>query len=282
MTRYHVFNGDADGLCALQQLRLVDDRDAVLVTGVKRDVALLRHLTANPGDEITVLDISLHESRADLRRLLNAGASVRYFDHHHAGIIPHHPQLETHIREAPHVCTSSLVDEYLGHRYSFEDLVIHPTKLAEELLLFNDPIDFARNSTTFPELAANYEHAFKRAQPGLIVLAGAALGFLLALTSVGAGALGVVMLAYLYPYRLTPSKLVGTDIAHATPLTLVARLGHMSIGNVDFRLLGGLLVGSIPGIVLGSCLSIRVGGTYVRNAIAAVFAVVGVRLLMHS
>ena len=92
---------------------------------------------------------------------------------------------------------------------------------------------------------------FKGAQPGLTVLAGAVLGFLVTLTSVGAGALGVVMLVYLYPYRLTPSKLVGTDIAHAIPLTLLAGLGHLSIGNVDIALLGSLLLGSIPGIVLG-------------------------------
>ena len=74
----------------------------------------------------------------------------------------------------------------------------------------------------------------------MTVVAGAMLGFLVTLTSVGAGALGVVMLVYLYPFRLTPAKLVGTDIAHATPLTLVAGLGHTSLGNVDFRLLGTL------------------------------------------
>lgn len=122
---------------------------------------------------------------------------------------------------------------------------------------------------------------FKSAQPGLTVLAGAVLGFLVTLTSVGAGALGVVMLVYLYPYRLTPSKLVGTDIAHAIPLTLIAGLGHLSLGNVDFRLLGALLLGSIPGIVIGSRLSIRVDGTYVRSAIAIALALIGARLLLQ-
>ena len=123
---------------------------------------------------------------------------------------------------------------------------------------------------------------FKRAQPGLTVLAGALLGFLVTLTSVGAGALGVVMLVYLYPYRLTAPKLVGTDIAHAVPLTLVAGLGHWSLGNVDFALLGSLLVGSIPGIVVGSRLSVRVNQKYVRNAIAVMLAVVGGKLLFQS
>jgi hypothetical protein len=123
---------------------------------------------------------------------------------------------------------------------------------------------------------------FKQAQPGLTVAAGALLGLLVTLTSVGAGALGVVMLVYLYPYRLTPPKLVGTDIAHAIPLTLVAGLGHMGLGNVDLRLLAGLLVGSIPGIILGSRLSVGVNHVYVRNAIALVLVVVGARLLLQG
>ena len=123
---------------------------------------------------------------------------------------------------------------------------------------------------------------FKAAQPALTVVSGAFLGFLVTLTSVGAGALGVVMLVYLYPFRLTPQKLVGTDIAHAVPLTLVAGLGHMSLGNVNLGLLASLLVGSIPGIIIGSRLSLRVSGVYVRNAIAVMLAVVGVRLLWQS
>jgi uncharacterized protein len=122
---------------------------------------------------------------------------------------------------------------------------------------------------------------FKLLQAPLTVVAGALLGFLVTLTSVGAGALGVVMLVYLYPFRLTPAKLVGTDIAHAIPLTLVAGLGHMSLGNVDFRLLGSLLVGSVPGIVIGSRLTLRVDQRYVRIAIAVVLAVVGGRLSLQ-
>jgi uncharacterized protein len=122
---------------------------------------------------------------------------------------------------------------------------------------------------------------FKRFQPPLTVLAGVALGVLVTLTSVGAGALGVVMLVYLYPFRLTPAKLVGTDIAHAIPLTLVAGLGHLSLGNVDVRLLGALLVGSIPGIIIGSRLTLRMNERYVRSAIAVVLAVVGARLVLQ-
>ena len=117
MTRFYAFNGDADGLCALQQLRLVDPRDAKLVTGVKRDIKLLRRVSAADGDEVTVLDISLDANRDDLRRLLEAGASVCYFDHHHAGELPQHRNLETHIEESSGVCTSTLVDRHLAGRH---------------------------------------------------------------------------------------------------------------------------------------------------------------------
>lgn len=122
--------------------------------------------------------------------------------------------------------------------------------------------------------------AFRRAQPGLTVLAGAILGFLVTLTSVGAGALGAVMLVYLYPVRLTPAKLVGTDIVHAIPLTLVAGTGHLAMGHVDLGLLGGLLLGSIPGVLLGSLLGTKAPEKFLRGAIAVVLALVGLKLVL--
>lgn len=121
---------------------------------------------------------------------------------------------------------------------------------------------------------------FKRAQPALTILAGAIVGCLVALTSVGAGALGTVMLVYLYPYRLTASKLVGTDLAHAIPLTLMAGAGHLMLGNVEFGLLGSLLLGSIPGILLGSTFSTRVPDGIVRGAVAVVLLLVAGKLLL--
>lgn len=117
MNLYYAFNGDADGLCALQQLRLVDPRRGFLVTGVKRDIRLLKRVPAAAGDEVIALDISLDQNRDDLNRILAAGASVRYFDHHHAGEVPQHPRFEPHIREAADVCTSTLVDQHLGGRH---------------------------------------------------------------------------------------------------------------------------------------------------------------------
>ncbi|MFC7516863.1 acetyltransferase [Herbaspirillum sp. GCM10030257] len=117
MTHYYAFNGDADGLCALQQLRLSDPRDAVLVTGVKRDIKLLQRIDAVADDSITVLDISLDQNREDLQRVLAAGAAVCYFDHHHAGELPRQGHFMSHIDESPEVCTSILVDRYLGGRH---------------------------------------------------------------------------------------------------------------------------------------------------------------------
>ncbi|QYY33087.1 acetyltransferase [Cupriavidus pinatubonensis] len=117
MTRYFAFNGDADGLCALQQLRLACPGDATLVTGVKRDIHLLDRIDAGPGDTVAALDISLEQNRGGLLRLLAAGARVDYFDHHHAGELPAHRGLCAHIDEGADVCTSILVDRHLGGRH---------------------------------------------------------------------------------------------------------------------------------------------------------------------
>ena len=111
---YDVFNGDADGICALHQLRLAEPRESVLVTGAKRDIALLERVDAQSGDQVTVLDISLARNAGALKRLLARGAACRYFDHHLPGEIPEHPKLATFIDTAPAVCTSLLVDRYLN------------------------------------------------------------------------------------------------------------------------------------------------------------------------
>ncbi len=117
MRHIDVFNGDADGLCALHQLRLAEPADAELVTGLKRDIELLARVRAGADCAITVLDISLDRNRAALERLLAEGARVRWFDHHHAGHLPEHPRLELHIDPAPSACTSILVDRHLGGRF---------------------------------------------------------------------------------------------------------------------------------------------------------------------
>jgi hypothetical protein len=111
-----VFNGDADGLCALHQLRLAEPAESELVTGPKRDISLLKRVHARMGDRVTVLDIALSKNRDALDRLLAAGAKVRYFDHHQPGDIPSHPHFEPHIDTDANVCTSLLVNRYLKGR----------------------------------------------------------------------------------------------------------------------------------------------------------------------
>lgn len=112
-----VFNGDADGICALVQLRLAAPCESKLITGIKRDIDLLKQVQVNPGDKITVLDISLEKNRADLDRVLAAGAEVFYVDHHQAGEIPPHSHLQTLINTDANICTSLLVDHYLNGRF---------------------------------------------------------------------------------------------------------------------------------------------------------------------
>lgn len=114
---YDVFNGDADGLCALHQLRLAEPRTALCITGVKRDIALLRHVPCTPDIDVTVLDVSLDTNFDALQCLLEAGARVDYYDHHGARRAFAHPRLRFEWDESPQVCTSVIVDRMLGGRY---------------------------------------------------------------------------------------------------------------------------------------------------------------------
>ena len=117
MRHHDVFNGDADGICALHQLRLAAPRESQLVTGAKRDIELLDRVAAQPGDSVTVLDVSLDRNRAALLRLLRQGVAVEYFDHHFAGEMPQHHGLTAHIDPAPDSCTSTIVDRHLKGRH---------------------------------------------------------------------------------------------------------------------------------------------------------------------
>ncbi|TKC83585.1 hypothetical protein FAZ69_24195 [Trinickia terrae] len=114
---YDVFNGDADGICALHQLRLAYPADAQLITGVKRDVELLRRVPGEPGVDVTVLDVSLDTNFADLTRLVETGARVAYYDHHSASRAFAHPGLRLFWDDSADVCTSLIVDRELGGRY---------------------------------------------------------------------------------------------------------------------------------------------------------------------
>lgn len=118
--QYDVFNGDADGICALHQLRLAQPQPkATLVTGVKRDIRLLDRLLekVGDGDELTVLDISMDSNKESLEKILSSGCKVFYADHHFAGNIPDSASLAAHIDPSADVCTSLIVDLLLEGRY---------------------------------------------------------------------------------------------------------------------------------------------------------------------
>ena len=111
------FNGDADGICALTQLRLAKPLDSQLVTGVKRDINLLERVQAEAGDQITVLDVSLDKNRLGLESVLSQGAEVFYCDHHFAGDIPEHNNLKTLINTSAEICTSLLINQHLESQF---------------------------------------------------------------------------------------------------------------------------------------------------------------------
>lgn len=114
---YDIFNGDADGIIALLQLRLADPIDAELVTGVKRDIKLVEKVEVQAGDELTVLDISMEKNMAGLEQALAQGAHVFYADHHKAGEIPQHGNLDAHIDLDANICTALIVDQLLDGRF---------------------------------------------------------------------------------------------------------------------------------------------------------------------
>ena len=152
MANFDVFNGDADGICALHQLRLAGPRDSILITGVKRDIDLLKKVHASAGDSIVALDISLDKNREALQNLLKQGAEITYVDHHFAGHIPTHPALRAVIDPAPEVCTSLLVDRMLHGRFRIwavvaafgDNLPECAERLAEPLRLSHEKLAMLR------------------------------------------------------------------------------------------------------------------------------------------
>ena len=123
---------------------------------------------------------------------------------------------------------------------------------------------------------------FKYFQPLLTVLAGATLGLCVSLTSIGAGALGSVMLVYLYPLRLTPHRLVATDIVHAIPLAAVAGIGYLWAGLVDINMLISLLIGSVPAVYLGSVIANKMPGRLIQVILSIVLMLASVKILWHG
>ena len=178
-----VFNGDADGICALHQLRLAKPLESKLVTGVKRDINLLKKVHAKAEDNITVLDISLDKNKEELQACLNAGARVLYFDHHFAGDIPQDKNLEAHIDTDANMCTSLLVNDYLHSQYlawavtaAFGDNLFvvaeeaaKPLNLSaeelEELKLLGTCINYNGYGASLDDLIFNPEELYLKIKP---------------------------------------------------------------------------------------------------------------------
>lgn len=145
--------------------------------------------------------------------------------------------------------------------------------LTSIVLLFKDQLHTLGKNERFDAIRALH----RQLQTPMTVLAGVTLGFLVTLSSVGAGALGAAILFFLYP-RLPSIKIVGTDLAHAVPLTAVAGLGHLHLGTIDMSMLFSLLIGSLPGIYLGSHIAVRLPEKIIRPALASMLLLIGVRL----
>lgn len=114
---YDIFNGDADGIIALLQLRFANPIDSQLVTGVKRDIQLVKNITATKGDTLTILDISMEKNIDGVNDALEQGATVFYADHHRSGDIPEHENLDAHIDLDANTCTALIVDQLLDGKY---------------------------------------------------------------------------------------------------------------------------------------------------------------------
>ncbi len=117
MTAYDLFNGDADGICSLQQLRLHTPQQTTLITGLKRDINLFSKIEPQPGDQITALDISFDKNRAGVQKALAAGAEIFYADHHFTGELVESDRLELHIHTDANTCTSLIINALLKDRY---------------------------------------------------------------------------------------------------------------------------------------------------------------------
>jgi len=203
---FDVFNGDADGIFALHQLRLAQPvENATLVTGVKRDINLLKKVSPDSAAQITVLDVSLDKNRKELNNFLLAGCKILYIDHHFAGNIPQSESLICHIEPSPETCTSLIVNDLLDGKYrswaicgafgdnlheqarvlaetlhlndeqitvlrdigelfnyngygaKIEDLHFNPAELYRAISGYDNPFDFAENTSIVQELQQGYD-----------------------------------------------------------------------------------------------------------------------------
>lgn len=145
---YDIFNGDADGICALIQLRLANPIESTLITGIKRDIQLLKKVNAQPDDQLTVLDISMQKNTQQVVASLNQGATILYADHHQAGEIPQHPNLTALIDTSSDTCTSLIINQHLQGKFPLwaitaaygDNLHLSAIQLAETLGINNEAL----------------------------------------------------------------------------------------------------------------------------------------------
>lgn len=180
MANYDLFNGDADGICSLVQLRLAEPRQAQLITGVKRDIALLNKIKPRKGDHITVLDISMRNNAGGLEKALKSGADVFYVDHHNPGDIPKHDNLFAVIDTRSDICTALLVNKCLNGIFAewavvaafgdnmqasavklAEKINLGPTTL-EKLKKFGELINYNGYGRTVDDLHFKPDELFKK------------------------------------------------------------------------------------------------------------------------
>lgn len=170
--------------------------------------------------------------------------------------------------------TVYLLKNHFGDPASYQDILL--TSLGCMLIMTALVILIKPRLTRSYEISSNERKNLKKYQGALTIFAGLLLGVCVTLSSVGAGAFGAAVLMMLYP-RLNPVTIIGTDIAHAVPLTMIAGLGHMQLGNVDFVLLTSLLIGSIPAIHFGSKLSKKLPSHILQPILASILLIIGVK-----
>jgi hypothetical protein len=154
---YDIFNGDADGICALIQLRLVAPIESTLITGIKRDIQLLKKIDAQAGDQLTVLDISMQKNIEQVSSFLDKGASIFYADHHQADTIPRSPNLTALIDSSPDTCTSLIINQHLKGQYPLwaitaafgDNLFASAEKLAHTLSVPPHSLSILKNLGTY-------------------------------------------------------------------------------------------------------------------------------------
>ncbi|TXK94391.1 acetyltransferase [Methylococcaceae bacterium HT1] len=154
---YDIFNGDADGICALIQLRLAQPLEATLITGIKRDIQLLKKINVQAGDQLTVLDISMQKNIEQLKSSLENGATFFYADHHQAGDIPLHANLTTLIDTSSDTCTSLIINQHLEGQFPLwaitaafgDNLHASAEHLAASMQISTETLDQLKNLGTY-------------------------------------------------------------------------------------------------------------------------------------